>query len=46
MNRGSSPDAPPQSVSIPSPLQMTRPTYLGSAYQLFVTGDVSLQNLW
>src|SRR5262245_5170790 len=39
--RGLHPDAVPQYVSLPSPFHMTRPTYLGSAYKPFVTGDVS-----
>jgi hypothetical protein len=42
--RGYHPDALPQYVSIPSPFQMTRPTYLGSAHQAFATGDVSQPN--
>jgi hypothetical protein len=39
--RGPQPAALPQYVSVPSPFHMTRPTYLGSAYQPFATGDVS-----
>jgi Protein of unknown function (DUF1501) len=39
--RGPHPDAVPQYVSVPSPFHMTRPTYLGSAYKPFVTGDAS-----
>ncbi|MFO0967525.1 MAG: DUF1501 domain-containing protein [Gemmataceae bacterium] len=39
--RGSHPDALPQYVSIPSGFGFTRPTYLGSGYAPFATGDVS-----
>lgn len=39
--RGPHPDAVPQYVAIPSPFQMTRPTYLGAGSQPFATGDVS-----
>lgn len=39
--RGPHPQALPQYVSIPSPFHMTRPTYLGSSFQPFATGDVS-----
>ena len=42
--RGPHPLALPQYVSVPSPFHMTRPTYLGSAYQAFATGDVSQPN--
>src|SRR5262245_7273450 len=31
----------PRYVSVPGPFQMTRPTYLGSAYQSFAAGNVS-----
>lgn len=37
--RGRHSEALPQYVSIPSPFGMTRPTYLGSAFQAFATGD-------
>jgi hypothetical protein len=39
--RGPHPAALPQYVSVPNGFQMTRPTYLGSAYQALATGDVS-----
>jgi len=39
--RGPHPAALPQYVSMPSPFQMTRPMYLGSAHQAMFTGDVS-----
>jgi hypothetical protein len=39
--RGPHPRALPQYVSVPYPFHMTRPTYLGSSYQAFATGDVS-----
>src|SRR5262245_39688174 len=37
--RGPHPAALPQYVSVPYPFHMTRPTYLGSAYQPFATGQ-------
>lgn len=40
--RGPHPAALPQYVAMPSPFQMTRPTYLGSAYQAMATGDPSV----
>jgi uncharacterized protein (DUF1501 family) len=42
--RGPHREALPQYVSVPSPFHMTRPTYLGSAYQPLGTGDVSQPN--
>jgi hypothetical protein len=42
--RGPHRDSLPQYVSIPSSFHMTRPTYLGSAFQPFSTGDVSFAN--
>jgi len=39
--RGPHPAALPPYVSVPNAFHMTRPTYLGSAYQAFATGDVS-----
>lgn len=42
--RGPHHDALPQYVSMPSPFQMTRPMYLGTASQAYATGDVSQPN--
>lgn len=39
--RSSHPNALPQYVSVPYPLHMTRPNYLGAGHQAFATGDVS-----
>src|ERR1043166_4679762 len=39
--RGPHRESLPQYVSIPGPFHMTRPTYLGSAYQAFGTGNVA-----
>jgi hypothetical protein len=39
--RGPHPEALPQYVGVPMVFPFIRPTYLGSAYQAFATGDVS-----
>jgi uncharacterized protein (DUF1501 family) len=39
--RGPHRDALPQYVAVPYPFHMTRPTYLGNAYQAFAAGDPS-----
>lgn len=41
--RGFHPAGLPQYVSIPTPFQMTRPTYLGAACQAFAAGNASAE---